>query len=69
MTSMMKQNPLVSAIKPDYENIQFSLQYIRVILLQVFTGYELKLQEEVPTDENRATLEFYGNKPYANNKT
>ena len=69
MTSMMKQNPLVSAIKPDYENIQSSLQYIRVILLQVFTGYELKLQEEVPTDENRATLEFYGNKPYANNKT
>lgn len=65
----MKQNPLVSAIKPDYENIQSSLQYIRVILLQVFTGYELKLQEEVPTDENRATLEFYGNKPYANNKT
>ena len=65
----MKQNPLVSAIKPDYENIQFSLQYIRLILLQVFTGYELKLQEEVPTDENRATLEFYGNKPYANNKT
>ena len=69
MTSMMKQNPLVSAINPDYENIQLSLQYIRVILLQVFTGYELKLQEEVPTDENRATLEFYGNKPYANNKT
>ena len=65
----MKQNPLVSTIKPDYENIQLSLQYIRVILLQVFTGYELKLQEEVPTDENRATLEFYGNKPYANNKT
>ena len=69
MTSMMKQNPLVSAIKPDYENIQSSLQYIRVILLQVFTGYGLRLLEEAPTDENRATLEFYGNKPYANNKT
>ena len=69
MTSMMKQNPLVSAIKPDYENIQLSLQYIRVILLQVFTGYELKLQEEVPTDENRAISKFYENKLHTNNKT
>ena len=59
----MKQNPLVSAIKPDYENIQFSLQYIRVILLQVFTGYE------VPTDENRAISKFYENKLHTNNKT
>lgn len=65
----MKQNPLVSTIKPDYENIQFSLQYIRVILLQVFTGYELKLQEEVPTDENRAISKFYENKLHTNNKT
>lgn len=65
----MKQNPLVSAIKPDYENIQSSLQYIRVILLQVFTGYELKLQEEVPTDENRAISKFYENKLHTNNKT
>lgn len=65
----MKQNLLVSAIKPDYENIQFSLQYIRVILLQVFTGYELKLQEEVPTDENRAISKFYENKLHTNNKT
>ena len=69
MTSMMKQNPLVSVINPDYENIQFSLQYIRVILLQVFTGYELKLQEEVPTDENRAISKFYENKLHTNNKT
>ena len=69
MTSMMKQNLLVSAIKPDYENIQSSLQYIRVILLQVFTGYELKLQEEVPTDENRAISKFYENKLHTNNKT
>ena len=66
---MMKQNPLVSVINPDYENIQFSLQYIRVILLQVFTGYELKLQEEVPTDENRAISKFYENKLHTNNKT
>lgn len=65
----MKQNPLVSTIKPDYENIQLSLQYIRVILLQVFTGYELKLQEEVPTDENRAISKFYENKLHTNNKT
>lgn len=65
----MKQNLLVSAIKPDYENIQSSLQYIRVILLQVFTGYELKLQEEVPTDENRAISKFYENKLHTNNKT
>lgn len=65
----MKQNPLISAIKPDYENIQSSLQYIRVILLQVFTGYELKLQEEVPTDENRAISKFYENKLHTNNKT
>ena len=65
----MKQNPLVSVINPDYENIQFSLQYIRVILLQVFTGYELKLQEEVPTDENRAISKFYENKLHTNNKT
>lgn len=65
----MKQNPLVSAIKPDYGNIQSSLQYIRVILLQVFTGYELKLQEEVPTDENRAISKFYENKLHTNNKT
>lgn len=65
----MKQNPLVSVIKPDYENIQSSLQYIRVILLQVFTGYELKLQEEVPTDENRAISKFYENKLHTNNKT
>lgn len=69
MTSMMKQNPLVSAINPDYENIQSSLQYIRVILLQVFTGYELKLQEEVPTDENRAISKFYENKLHTNNRT
>lgn len=65
----MRQNPLVSTIKPDYENIQLSLQYIRVILLQVFTGYELKLQEEVPTDENRAISKFYENKLHTNNKT
>ena len=65
----MKQNLLASVIKSAYKHVQVSLQYIRVILLQVFTGYELKLQEEVPTDENRAISKFYENKLHTNNKT
>lgn len=65
----MKQNLLASVIKSAYKHVQVSRQYIKFILLRIFTDYGLRLLEEAPTDGNRATSEFYGNKPYANNKT
>lgn len=64
MTSMMKQNPLVSVIVPNYNYARFLRQRIDSILLQSFTDYELILLDDASTDESRDILESYRENPH-----
>lgn len=64
MTSMMKQNPLVSVIVPNYNYAQFLRQRIDSILQQSFTDYELILLDDASTDDSRTILESYRDNPH-----
>ena len=61
---MMKQNPLVSVIVPNYNYARFLRQRIDSILLQDFTDYELILLDDASSDDSRSILESYRSNPH-----